>query len=134
MIKKIGLRQAGYIYIAMSILTIFIQLLVIFRLIPYKWINGGRIATYEATLQTSINGIIIFTVLILIALIACGVINFKWNNFTKIIFTVLLWIVVAFACFGLIAQLLGTPFEKAVMSVICAISIIAGIRLAIEKR
>jgi hypothetical protein len=55
MIKRIGLKQAGLIYITMSIITVIVHLLVIFRLMPYTWINGGRSATYEIVRQTSIN-------------------------------------------------------------------------------
>jgi hypothetical protein len=134
MIKKIGLKQAGLIYITMSIITVIVHLLVIFRLMPYTWINGGRSATYEIARQTSINSIPYFIIVIAIALLVCGIIRVRWNSVVKKIISILLWIMVAYTCLGLIFQLLGTPFEKTVMSVVCVISIIMEIRLAIEKR
>ena len=134
MIKKIGLRKAGLISITMNMITIIVHLLVIFRLMPYTWINGGRSATYEIARQTSIKSIPFFILAIFIALLASGIISVKWNSVVKRGFSILLWLLVAYTCMGLIMQLLGTPFEKIVMSLVCVVTIIAGIRLAIEKR
>lgn len=134
MIKKIGLKQAGLVYITMSIITVIVHLLLIFRIMPYTWINGGRSATYEIARQTSIKSIPYFFIVIALVLLACGIIRVRWNSVVKKIISILLWIMVAYTCVGLIMQLLGTPFEKTVMSVVCAISIVMGIRLAIEKR
>jgi hypothetical protein len=133
MLKRITLKQAGLIYISMNIVTIIVHLSVIFGLMPYTWINGGRSATYEIARQTSINSIPYFVIGLPIILIACEIIRVRWNSIVKKTFFILLWIVVAYTCLGLIMQLLGTPFEKSVMSVVCAVSIIMGIRLAIEK-
>ncbi len=134
MLKKIDLRQAGLINILMNLLAIIVHLLVIFQFMPYNWINGGRSATYEIALQTSINSIPILIIYALISLLASGIFQIKWNNITKIIISILLWIITISTSFGLILQLLGTPFEKFVMSIVCVISIITTIRLAIEKR
>jgi hypothetical protein len=134
MIKKIKLKQAGLIYILMNIFTMIVHLLVIFRFMPFTWINGGRVTTYEITRQASIISIIYFIIDIPIILVACGIIHIKWNSVLKKIFSILLWTIVAYTSLGLIMQLLGTTFEKAIMSVVCAVSIIMGIRLAIEKR
>ncbi len=134
MIKKIGLKQAGLIYISMSIITIIVHLLVIFQIMPYTWTNGGRSATYEIARQTSINSIPYFVIGFPIILMACGIIPVKWNSITKKVLSLWLWIGVALASLGFIMQLLGTPFEKGIMSLVCAISVITGIRLAIEKR
>ena len=134
MIKKIGLKQAGLIFITMSITTIIVHLLVILNLMPYTWINGGRSASYEIARQTSINSIPYFVIQIALVLFVSGIIPVRWNSVVKKIISILLWIMVVYTCMGLIMQLFGTPFEKIVMSLVCAISIIAGIRLAIEKR
>ncbi len=134
MIRKIGLRQAGLISITTCIAAVTVHILVIFRLIPYTWINGGRSATYEIASQTSIGSIPYFIIVMFIALLASGIINVRWNRVFKNSFSILLWLLVAYNCLALIMQLLGTPFEKIVMSLVCVFSIIAGIRLAIEKR
>lgn len=133
LIRKIGLKKAGLLYISMSIITIIVHLSVIFQLMPYTWINSGRSATYEVARQTSILSIPYFVLMLLISLIACGIIRVKWNNVAKKMFSIFLWMIVAYTCLGLIMQLLGTTFEKSVMSVVCAVSVIMGIRLAIEK-
>jgi len=134
LIKKIGLRQAGVIYISMSIIMIIIDLLIIFRIMPYTWINGGRNATYEIAWHGSINGILYFVIGIPIILIASGIISVKWNNVIKKGFLIFLWIIIIYTCLGVIMQFFGTPFEKIVTSIICAVNLIMLIRLAIEKR
>ncbi len=134
MIKRIGVKQAGTIYISMNILTVIVHLLVIFGIMPYTWTNGGRSATYEIARQISLNSIPYFIVLTGIIVVASGMVKVKWNSATKIIISILLWINIAYTFLGLIFQLLGTPFEKVAMSVVCIISIIMGIRLAVEKR
>ncbi len=134
MLKRIGVKQAGTIYISMNILTVIVHLLVIFGIMPYTWTNGGRSATYEIARQTSFNSIPYFVVLTGIVLVASGIVKVKWNSVTKTIISILLWINVAYTFLGLIFQFLGTPFEKVVMSLVCIISIIMGIRLATEKR
>ncbi len=134
MIKRIGVKQAGKIYISMNILTVIVHLLVIFGMIPYTWTNGGRSATYETARQISLNSIPYFVVLTGIVLVSSGFVKVKWNSVTKTIISILLWINVAYTFLGLIFQFLGTPFEKVVMSLVCITCIIMGIRLAIEKR
>ena len=131
MIKKIGLKQAGLIYILMNIITIMVHLMVILKLLPYTWINGGRSAAFEIARQTSIGSIPYFIIGIPIILIACGVIHIKRHNIFKKIFTVFLWLIAGYTCLGFIMQLLGTPFEKFFMSIVCAVSAIMLIRLAI---
>ena len=134
MIKKINLKLAGFISIAINFITIAVHLLVIFQVMPFKWINGGRSETFEIARQTSINGIIVLLAFSFIILLACGVIRCKLNKVLKIILIAWLWVYVALNCFGLVQQLLRTIFEKLVMSVLVFINVIVGIRLAIEKR
>jgi len=118
----------------MSIVMIIIDLLVIFQIMPYSWINGGHYATYEIARKGSINGILYFVIGIPIILLASGIISVKWNNVVKKVFSIFLWIVTLYTCLGVIMQLLGTPFEKIVTSIVCAVSLIMLIRLAMEKR
>ncbi len=134
MIKRIGVKQAGLIYITMNIITLIVHLMVIFGIMPYTWINGGRSATYEIARQTSLNSIPYFVILTGIVLVASGIVKVKWYSVSNKIISILLWINVAYTFLGLIFQLLGTPFEKVAMSLVCIISIVMGIRLAIEKR
>lgn len=134
MIEKIGLKQAGLIYISMNIILIIVNLLIIFKLMPYTWINGAQPVAYEITRKTSIKNIQHFVIELPIILVACGIIRVEWNDITKKIFSILLWIFTAVNFLGLVIQLQGTLFEKCVMSVIYAVNIIMLIRLATEKR
>jgi len=131
MIKKINLRTAGLISVVISLITIAIHTLVIFKVMPFTWINGGRSETFEIAKQTSTISIIILIVGIFISFWACGIIHFK--KFKKLL-TAILWISFAYACIGIILQLIGTPFERFFTSILCIINAIATFRLAIEKR
>ena len=44
------------------------------------------------------------------------------------------WFFVVLWSFGFIQQLLGTPFEKMVCSLILLLGVISNLRMAIEKR
>lgn len=134
MLNKIGLKQAGLIFILVSIITIGVHLLVIFNVMPYTWINGGRSESFEIARQTSLRSILIFVFGIPITLLACDIIRIRWTKISIVVISIWLWINFALTCFGFVEQLLGTPFEKSVMSVVCAVGAIVGIRLALEKR
>ena len=134
MIKKLDLKMAGIISIAIAVLTIAVHLLVVFQVMPYTWINGGRSASYEIARQTSINSVIIFLFGMPITLIACRIIPVKLNKFWTVLLTVYLWINVLLTCIGVAEQLLGTIFEKCCMSIVVLVALIVGLRIALEKR
>ncbi len=131
MIKKIGLKTAATASVIIAVVTILIHLLVILQIIPYTWINGGRSASFEAASQASWVSIIILVIFIFIYLWAGRIIPI--TRFKRL-FTVILWLMFAYACLGIIMQFLGTPFEKAVTGVLCILNAIATFRLAIKKR
>jgi hypothetical protein len=134
MIKKLNLKMAGIISIAVAGLTIIVHLLVIFQVMPYTWINGGRSVSYEAACQTSISSIVILLIGMPINLIASKIIPIKLNKFWAVILTVILWLGVPFTCAGVILQLLGSMFEKCCMSIINFLAAVVSIRIALEKR
>lgn len=133
MIEKIRLKQAGLIYVSMNILVIIVNLLVVFKLMPYAWINGAQTATYEITRHASLKSIQHCVIEFPIILVACEIIRVEWNDITKKVFSILLWVFVAVNFLSLVIQLQGTLFQKCVMSVIYAVNIIMAIRLAMEK-
>lgn len=131
MIKKISLKTAGSICILISILTIIFHLLVIFKIMPFTWINGGMSETFEIALKTSFIGIVILLLWIPIYVVAGGWISlkkFKW------LLTTLLWVIFVFSSVSIVLQFLGTPFEKMCTSFLSIINAIMTFRLAIEKR
>lgn len=133
MIEKIRLKQAGLIYVSMNILVVIINLLVIFKLMPYTWINGAQTATYAITRHASLKSIQHCVIEFPIILVACEIFRVEWNDTTKKVFSILLWVFVGVNFLSLVMQLQGTLFQKCVMSVIYAVNIIMAIRLAMEK-
>ena len=131
MIRKINLKTAGIISVAVAIIAIMIHTLVILKVMPFAWVSGGRSETFEVAKQTSTVSIIILAVSIFISLWACEIIHLK--GFKRFL-SVILWISFAYDCIGIILQFLGTPFEKLFTSVLCIINAIVAYRLAIEKR
>lgn len=130
MLKKINLKAASIICIAISILTIILHLLVIFKIIPFTWVNGGMSETFEIAFKTSFIGIVILLLGIPIYVVAGGWISFK--KF-KWLLTFLLWAIFVFSCVSIVMQLFGTPFEKMFTSLLCLINAVMVFRLAIEK-
>ena len=131
LIKKLNLKAAGCINIAALATTIVVHCLVIFKVLPFTWLNGGRSATFESGMQTSIISIGILFLMILINLFACEVI--RVNKFAAVL-KMLLWVLLIYSIFALAQQLLGTPFEKFVMSILCLVNVLMYLRMAVEKR
>jgi fumarate reductase subunit D len=130
-LRKIDIKTAGYINIIILAVVICIHLLVIFGVMPFTWINGGRSASFEIGQQTSIVSIVILFVMILVNIWAAGIIRI--NRFVTVL-KILMWIFFAYSLVGLVQQLMGTTFEKFGMSILCLVNMIMYFRLAIEKR
>lgn len=113
-----------YIAILMLLLTIIIHGLVIFKKIPYTWINGGRSKSYEAQRKQSIVGIISLIIVIPILLVAGNIITVNFPSIVFSIINILLWIMVVSLVANTIMQLMGTKFERYVMSIIAFILLI----------
>ena len=133
-LRKIDLKKAGILSICLTVFTVMIHVLVIYQIMPYTWINGGRSASYEIARQGSINSILILLIGIPITLIASKIIPLNLNKFFAVILTAYLWIVIPLTSLGLVGQLLGTVFEKSCMSFVVLAVLITGLRMAIEKR
>lgn len=131
LIKRISLKTAGYLNIAAILAAIMTHLLVIFQIMPYTWINGGRSENFPMGQRTSLISIGILVVMLLINFWACGLIPIKK---ALMLLKVLLWILFVYSVFGLVQQLFGTTFEKFFMSILCLINVLMYFRLAIEKR
>lgn len=133
-IRKFNLKKAGYISVSIGLFTIIVHILVITGVLPYFWVNGGRSESFEVAKQTSISSIIILLISIVITLIASQIIPIKFNKFWGIVVSVFLIVLLPLSFIGIIQQLLGTVFEKCVMSLVTIIGFIAAVRIAFEKR
>ena len=132
MLNNISKKAAGICIIITNIFTIVIDLLVIFKILPYYFIGGGRTGSYQASCQSAITGIVIIGFGTLVVAIACGLIKFeRFKTFIK----VWLWFSFVLSSSGIILNLLGiTLFEKIVMTLVCVIQAPLVFRLARDKR
>lgn len=133
-LKSINIKKAGMISVCLILLTVILHLLVIYQIMPYTWINGGRSASYEIARQTSITSIWVLLIDMIITLIAGKLIPLKLNKFFAVILAVYLWLQVPYTFFGFVLQLLGTIFEKCCMSLVVIAILITKLRMAVEKR
>jgi hypothetical protein len=129
LIRKLSLKTAGYVNIIAIIITVITHLLIIFQVIPFTYLNGGRSLTIAGARQTSIISIFILALMIVVNIWALKRLK-KYIPLLKI----MLWVLFAYSIFGTVQQLLGTTFEKFCMSILCMINVIMYFRLAIEKR
>ena len=98
------------------------------------WVNGGRSESFSDAQSTSFSSIIITVISIIITLIASHIIPIRLNKFWGIAISVFLIATLPLSFIGVIAQVLGTLFEKCVMSIITIVGFCADTRIAFEKR
>ena len=110
-------------------LTFLIQVLIISGIIPLSWVNGGHSESLATQLPISIINIIISIIGGVFTLLIGRNILYKYKRGI----TVICWFFVVLWSFGFIQQLLGTPFEKMVMSLVLLLGVISNMRMAIEK-
>jgi hypothetical protein len=128
--RKINMKTAVLMGICFYSLTILIHVLIIVGIIPFTWVNGGRSESIATQLPISIFSTIISVIGGIFTLIVGGNILYKYKRGI----TVICWFFVVLWSFGFIQQLLGTPFEKMVCSLILLLGVVSNLRMAIEKR
>ena len=129
-LRKINMKTAVFMGICFYSLTILIHVLIISGIIPLLWVNGGRSESFATQLPISIINTIIAIIGGVFTLMVGGKMLYKYKRGI----TVICWFFVVLWSFGFIQQLLGTPFEKMVCSLILLLGVIANLRMAIEKR
>lgn len=132
--EKISLKNAGYLFTSAISITVIVHFLVILKVIPFEMINGGRTLTYNDSVTTSVASIIILILLTIFVLISSSIIKVSQSNTTKIIVKIGSWILVVYFALMCVMQFLGTSFEVFFMSIICIISFLSILRIALEKR
>ena len=129
-LRKINMKTAVFMGICFYSLTILINVLIISGIIPFTWVNGGRSESFATQLPISIANIIISIIGGVFTLIVDGNMLYKYKRGI----TIICWFFVVLWSFGFILQLLGTPFEKLICSLILLLGVISNLRMAIEKR
>jgi hypothetical protein len=129
-LRKINLKPAAYIIIAINLLVIAGHILIILRVIPFNWVSGGLISSYEIQKQISVTSIIILLSTVPVTLWGAKII---FKNKLTVLLKILLCILCAYFFVGFFMQILGTLFERCVTSIFCIVSAIMYFRLIIEK-
>jgi len=115
-------KAAGILFIIFNTMVIFIEILIILKLLPYNIIGGGRLENYSYTFITAFASIIVLLVEIIFIIIVQ-----KYNNNGKsnLFIKITLWVIFFYLCLNLIGNLLSkTLFEKIFMGIICIVQII----------
>jgi len=129
-LRKVNMKTAVVMGVCFYSLTLLLHVLIISGIIPFTWVNGGRSESFATQLPLSIVSAIIAISGGIFTLFVGGSRLYKYKKGI----TVICWFLVVFWTFGFIQQLLGTPFEKMVCSLILLLGIISNLRMAIEKR
>lgn len=132
LIQSINIKIAGYLAIFMVVITMISHALVILKVIPYTWINGGRSTSYEDQKKQSMVGMIVLIITIPFLLISSSIITINMNNIWCIIISAVLWILVLMLIISIIMQFLGTNFERYVMSIVAFTLLVCVLRIALQ--
>lgn len=128
------IEKAGICSCIIGLINVLIHCMVIFSILPFTWVNGGRTATLEAATSLSFNSIAMTLFNILIVLIASQIIPVKLNKFWGIALSVFLIVTLPMSLMGIVQQFMGTTFEKCIMSLVTIVGFCADTRIAFEKR
>lgn len=123
------MKTAVFMGIIFYTLSILIHFLIMSKIIPFTWVNGGRSESFAEQLLISVINTVISSIGVVFTLIVG---SNKLSKY-KIGMTVICWFFVVLWSFGFIQQLFGTPFEKMVCSLVLLLGVISHLRMAIEK-
>lgn len=129
-LRKINIKTAVYMAIGFYALVILLHILIISGALPFTWVNGGRSESFATQLPISIINIIIAVIGAAFTLIVSRNKLYKYKKQISFVF----WFFVALWFVGFMQQLLGTPFEKMVLSLLLLLGVVSNLRMAIEKR
>ena len=131
-IKIFNNKVAGIMFIIFNTIVIFIEALIILKLLPYNIIGGGRLENYSYTFITAFASIIILLIEIIFIII---VQKYNSNGKSNLFIKITLWIIFSYLCINLIGNILSkTLFEKIFMGIICVIQLINIIKIISENK
>jgi hypothetical protein len=91
-------KFAGIMFIIFNIITIIIDALIIFKILPYNIIGGGRLENYNSALRSAILSIIILGLEIIFIII---VQKYNKNGKTNLFIKITLWIIFFLLCINI---------------------------------
>jgi hypothetical protein len=125
-------KIAGMMFIIFNIITIIIETLIIFKILPYNIIGGGRLENYNSALRMAIISIIILGLEIIFIIV---VQKYNRNAKTNLFIKIVLWIIFAILCVNIIGNVLSnTLFEKIFMGIICLLQMLNIMRIIIDNK
>lgn len=110
------------------ILSILVHVLVIKQKISYTLVNGGRSTSYEAQAKTSVASIAVLALGIVILLL----VYFNPQITLTLFGVILMGLLTLYWTLGFVMQLLGTRFEKRVMSIVLLLGIFSHLMIMLE--
>ena len=126
-LMRVPMRTAGWGALVFYALGLIVQVLVLVAVIPANWVNGGRAALGPQT-PTSIANILVYALAAPFVAYVSGIVGHvqakRWHRFVA-------WMLFALWTLGFVMQLLGTPFEKTVMTVILLVGVVSHLRIAV---
>ena len=119
--------KLGFVYYGIVILT---HVLILIKFIPYGWVNGGRSASFEAQTKLSYASMVIALIGMLYLFLTIKIKALRYH----IVFRVFTWMVTTYWLLGFFMQLLGTPFERYLLSIVVLFGVWIHARIALVKK
>jgi phosphoglycerol transferase MdoB-like AlkP superfamily enzyme len=118
--NKISINKIKWLIAIFYVSALFVQLLVVLKVIPYDWVNGGMSESYESQLVQSLISLVIISVLFV----------FVWrlahqNSTVKKWELRALYIITFFWLLGLFMQIAGTEFERYFLSLSLLLGVVS---------
>lgn len=131
--RRFPLRIAGIIALLLDAVVISVHILVMLKVLPFHYVNGGRYVDFNEAFVSSIASIAILALFALVHLFGSGILPLQPGKLAGAVH-IALWLIVLFAVLSTVMQLLGTPFEKNAMAPAALLLFLSTLRLAIEKQ
>ena len=110
---------------AYYLITILVHLLVLAKLVPYNWVNGGFSENYQAQAIQSIVSIMLLSLMFLFALNVLRTISTAQTWKRRLFYAL-----TAFNVLSLVMQLMGTNFERFVLAPVVLAGLVLHLQVA----
>ena len=128
-IKDVSTNTIKQLIVIFYVSALLVQLLVVAKVVPYNWVNGGMSKSYEVQLVQSLMSLVIISVLFIFVL---GLAS--QNGKVKQWKLRALYTITFFWLLGLFLQIAGTEFERYVLSLSLLLGVISHGMLAWRTR
>jgi hypothetical protein len=128
-IKDVSTNTIKQLIVIFYVSALLVQVLVVVKVIPYDWVNGGMSKSYEVQLVQSLMSLVIISVLFIFVL---GLAS--QNGKVKQWKLRALYTITFFWLLGLFLQIAGTEFERYVLSLSLLLGVISHGMLAWRTR